>query len=186
MNEEGEKCCADSLSLKILSSMSEFDELRKHEKTQHALYWQKDQCTSVQFSSVQFSSRWLLCTREVPYALHPISQEFPAMLPLKQFQCWSDCRWPFLILSRKIIEHFLFLCLSLIDGVMSLALCMQVVSQSPQHFRSSETQPACDGCFAHQSVWSVISFDAGMSRTLHPYDISKVDVEHWHMPVTLS
>ena len=31
--------------------MSEFGGLRKHEKTQHALYWQKDKCTSVQYSS---------------------------------------------------------------------------------------------------------------------------------------
>ena len=61
-----QKCCADSLSvcpipvcirkhkndhvrtLKILWSMSEFGGLWQHEKTQHALYWQKDKCTSVQ------------------------------------------------------------------------------------------------------------------------------------------
>ena len=29
----------------------------------------------------------------------------------------------------------------MIDGVMSLALCPQVVSQAPQHIRSSETTP---------------------------------------------
>ena len=29
-------------------------------------------------------------------------------------------------------------CLQAIDGLMSLALCLQVVSQAPQHFRSSE------------------------------------------------
>ena len=33
---------------------------------------------------------------------------------------------------------------SLIDGVMFLALCSQVMSQAPQHFRSSETQATCD------------------------------------------
>ena len=38
-------------------------------------------------SSVQFSSRWYLCVREGPYALHPISGVSP-MLPLKQFQFW--------------------------------------------------------------------------------------------------
>ena len=32
---------------------------------------------SVQFSSVQFSSRWYLSARESPYALHPVSQTFP-------------------------------------------------------------------------------------------------------------
>ena len=34
--------------------------------------------------------------------------------------------------------------LQAIDGVMSLALCPQVVSQAPQHFGSSETQATCD------------------------------------------
>ena len=38
--------------------------------------------------------------------------------------------------------------LQAIDGVMSLALCPQVVSQAPQHFRPSETQATCGGCFA--------------------------------------
>ena len=28
-------------------------------------------------SSVQFSSRWYLCARKSPYALHPVSQKFP-------------------------------------------------------------------------------------------------------------
>ena len=69
---------------------------------------------------------------------------------------------------------------------MSLALCPQVMSQVPQHFSSSKTQPACDGCFYRQSICSVISFDSGMSRTVHPQDSSKVDVENWHMPVWAS
>ena len=34
------------------------------------------------------------------------------MLPLKQLHCWSDCRWPFLVLTKKIVERFLFLSLS--------------------------------------------------------------------------
>ena len=29
------------------------------------------------FSSVLFSSRWYLCARKSPYALHPVSQKFP-------------------------------------------------------------------------------------------------------------
>ena len=36
-----------------------------------------------------------------------------------------------------------------IDGVMSLALCPQVVSQASQHFRSSEKQATCVGCLAY-------------------------------------
>ena len=37
--------------------------------------------------------------------------------------------------------------LQVIDGVMPLALCPRVVPQCPQHFRSSETEATCDGCF---------------------------------------
>ena len=36
----------------------------------------------------------------------------------------------------------------LLDDVVSLALCPQVVSQAPQHFRSSEKQDTWEGCFA--------------------------------------
>ena len=47
--------------------------------------------------------------------------------------------------------------LQAIGGVMSLALCPQVVSQAPQHFRSSEKQATCEGCLALQFICSVIS-----------------------------
>ena len=32
---------------------------------------------TVLLSSVQFSSRWYLCVRNIPYALHPVPQKFP-------------------------------------------------------------------------------------------------------------
>ena len=44
-----------------------------------------------------------------------------------------------------------FICASLlqvIDGVVSLALYPQVVSQAPQHIRASEKQATGEGCFA--------------------------------------
>ena len=31
------------------------------------------------FSSVQFGSRWYLCARKSPYALHPVSETFPQL-----------------------------------------------------------------------------------------------------------
>ena len=58
--------------------------------------------------------------------------------------------------------------LQVIDGVMSLALRPQVVSQAPQHFRSSEKQAICEGCFALQSLCSVDSLHTGMSWAVHP------------------
>ena len=73
-----------------------------------------------------------------------------------------------------------------IDSVMSLALSPQVVSQAPQHITSSEKQATCEGCFAYQCICSVISFHSGMSRAVHPKEFSKVDVDHWHIPVWAS
>ena len=63
---------------------------------------------------IQFNSRWYICAREGTYALHPVSQEFPQCCPCmkRQFQCWSDWRRPFLVLSRKTTERLLCLRLS--------------------------------------------------------------------------
>ena len=54
-----------------------------------------------------------ICARECPQLCAPprFSGVYP-MLPLKQFQCWSDWLWTFLFPSRKIAERFLFLRLS--------------------------------------------------------------------------
>ena len=46
---------------------------------------------------------------------------------------------------------------------MRLALYPQVMYQAPQHFRSSEKQATCEGCFARQSICLVISLRSGMS-----------------------
>ena len=55
--------------------------------------------------------------------------------------------------------------LQAIDGVMSLALCLQVVARAPQHFRSSEKQTTCEGCFARQSICSrVVSLHSFISQ----------------------
>ena len=55
-----------------------------------------------------------------------------------------------------------------INGVVSLTLCQQVVSQVPQHFRSSEKQANCEGCFSSQAICSVASLHAGMSLLFTP------------------
>ena len=68
-----------------------------------------------------------------------------------------------------------------IDGAMSSALYPQVVSQAPQHFRSSEKQATREGCFSRQSVCSVLSLHSGMSRAVQPQEFAKVDVDHWQV-----
>ena len=70
--------------------------------------------------------------------------------------------------------------------MMSLALLSQVVPQTPQHFKSSETEATCCGRFARQSICSVIFLHSCMSRAAHPQEFSKVDVEHQKMPVWAS
>ena len=60
-------------------------------------------CSSVQFSSVQFSSSYEL---EKAHMCSSLSLKSFPVLPLKQFQCLSDWWWPSLVLSRKIL--FLF------------------------------------------------------------------------------
>ena len=119
--------------------------------------------SSRQFSSVQFSSRWYLRARNSPYALHPVSQKFPQRClgngsnvrltddgPLSSFQGRSS--------SASSFHASLF---QAISGVMSLALCPQVMSQVSQHLRSSEKQVTCEGCFARQSICSAVSLHSG-------------------------
>ena len=76
--------------------------------------------------------------------------------------------------------------LQVIADVVSLALCAQVVFQAPQHFRSSEKQATCEGCFACQSICSVIFLHSGMSAAVHPQGFLKVHVNHWHISVWAS
>ena len=98
-----------------------------------------------------------LRARGSPYALYPVS------LCVAKFQCWSDSRWPLLVLLLLLLLLLLFVCLfgclfilfcfeaeslnassfyaslhQAIDGGMFLPLCKHVVSQAPQHFGSSE------------------------------------------------
>ena len=130
--------------------------------------------------SVQLSSRWDLCARKSPYGLHPDFQKFPQCClwngsnfcltdggPLLSFQGRSP--------SASSFHTFL---LQAIDGVMSVALCPQVVSQTSQHFISSEKQATCEGCFPCQCICLVISPHSSMSRAVHPQEFSKVAVNH--------
>ena len=71
-------------------------------------------------------------------------------------------------LSHPFKEDHLVLPLSTpllqaIDGVMSLALCLQAVSRATQHLRTSEVQATCDGCFP-----ASLSPGSGTFRAVHP------------------
>ena len=72
---------------------------------------------------------------------------------------------------------------TLLLSSVELSPVLRSPSQASGHFRCSETQATCDGCFAYQSVYAIIYHDAGMSETVHPVVSSKVDVKHRHMPV---
>ena len=91
---------------------------------------------------------------------HPIFQKFP------QYCLGNRSTVPLIDINPLLFfqgrsssaSSFLASLLQAIDGVMSLALCPQVVSQAPQHFRSSETQARRYVYFVRQSVCSVIFY----------------------------
>ena len=139
-------------------------------------------------SSVQF--KLYLCARKCPYALHPVSQTFP------QRCLWNNSN------ARLIDDGPVYSPFKEDRRALSLPapnssrrstvwcpwlLCPQVVSQAPQHFRSSETQVTCAGCFVPQSVCLVISLHPGLSRAVGytQRSFSKVDVDHWHIYASL-
>ncbi len=70
--------------------------------------------------------------------------------PLSSFPVLSDSRWPSLVLSRKIVLHFLFRVslLQAIDGVMPW-LC---ASQAPKYSGYSENRSTWEGCFACRCI----------------------------------
>ena len=100
--------------------------------------------SSVQFTSVQdgiyaFGKAHMRSTPSLKnfsnVCTPPCLSKMSPTLPLKQFQCSSDWRWPSLVLLGKIVQRFLFQRLSPPDDrwcvyVISLALCPQVVSQA--------------------------------------------------------
>ena len=119
---------------------------------------------------------------EKPICAIPRLSEVSPTLPLERFQCLiDDDALPSFQGRSSTASSFYASLLQAIDGVMSLALCPQVVSQAPQHFKSSETQAACEGCFACQSICSVVSLPA-----IHPQEFSKVNGDHRHTPVWAS
>ena len=92
-------------------------------------------------------------------------------------KCSQCCFWnsssvgltddgPFSSFLRKMSSAFSF-CASLlqaIDGVTSVVLRLQAVSQAPQHFTSSTTSATCDVASPLRSVCSGISLGLGMER----------------------
>ena len=118
-----------------------------------AFRWRQSVCLLVRVQFKMVSMRWEkpMCA---PFCLPEV---FP-ILPSKHFQYSSNCQWPPLVLSRKIVERFLFPRLSPPgDPKCDLLGFVPVASQAPQHFRSSEMQTTCGGSFARQSTCSVIS-----------------------------
>ena len=117
--------------------------------------------------SVKFTSVWFLCTRKSPqlaYTLHPVPQKFPRRCLRNGSNVHLIDNGPLLIFQgNSLASSFHASLLQAIDGVMSLALCPQVLSQARQQFRSSEKQATCEGCFARQFICSVISLHSDMS-----------------------
>ena len=88
-----------------------------------------DRKGEVQFSLVQFTWRWYLCARKSPYALHPVSQKFPQRCLWNDLSVRLSDDGPVSSFQGRSSSGFSFHAslLQAIDGVMSLALCPQVV-----------------------------------------------------------
>ena len=145
------------------------------------------------------------------HALHPVSLKFPQCclrVTVPVFDWW----WSFPALWRKIVEQlFLYLSppgdwrcdvtgfvltgtevvsqalLQVTDGVMSLAVCSQAVSQA-QPFITSQIKPLK---MVAMPAYGVISPDYGMFRVKHLQPLEtlksvKVDTEHWQSRVLYS
>lgn len=130
--------------------------------------------------SVQFSSNSICALKKLicPPGLWEV---FP-ILSLKQFYCWSDSHWLFLVLSMKVVELFFFLYFRHPgDG-----WCDFLGFVPTDKVSSSSTLKIFRGTghlwwlLCPQSICSVIFSETGMSRTMHPQESSKVDVGLCH------
>ena len=139
-------------------------------------------------NSVQFSSRWYLRAQKSPHVHHPISQKFAQRCLWNGSSVHLIDNGPLLSFQRRSPSASSFhpSLLQAIDGVMFLFLWTRVMSQASQNYRSSERQAVCEGCFMRQSVCSVVFLHSSRSGAIHPQELSKVDVDHWHIPVWAS
>ena len=133
--------------------------------------------------TVQLSSRCILCTQKSPFVLHPVAQKLP--------QCclWNSTNYKYSgplssFWGRSLALPHTTPLLQMIKGVVSLALCPQVVSRVPQHLAprskplvraalpsSVSAQPfpftlACPGQYTRRSFWrwmlTIGTFQSGL------------------------
>jgi len=129
---------------------------------------------------VQFSSRWYLCARRSPYPLHFVSRKFLQRCLWNSFNAGLTDYGLFSFFQGRSssASSFHASLLQAIDGVMVLASCQQVVSQAPQHFRSSEAQATWDD----GKVTGSFPFTPACPGQYTQRSFSRVDVERWHIP----
>ena len=137
-----------------------------------------------------FNSWWYLCARKSPHALHLVSQKFSQRCPWNSSNVHQTDDGPhssFQGRSSPSASFFHAFLVQAICGVMSLALCPQVVFQATQYFRFSETQATCEGCFARLSIRGVVSLHSGMPRAVYPQEFWKLMLTiDWHIQVRAS
>ena len=93
-------------------------------------------------SSVQFKMVYIYMQLERPIiCVPPRLSEVSPTLPFKHFRYWSDCRWPSLVLSRKIVERFLFARLSPPGdpGILAYCIVPNVTPQCRSHLEFSKS-----------------------------------------------
>ena len=118
---------AATTSTAVFNSMDSDYQLSREDQSDHGET--KDWTFKTQ-APVQFSSRWYLCARKSPYALHPVSQKFPQRRQgnSSNVRLTDDGRLSSFQGRSSSASSFHASLLQAIDGVMSLAMCPQVVS----------------------------------------------------------
>ena len=136
----------------------------------HCYYWST--CGFVQDGFTHFGKQI--------YDLHPISQVPHSYLSNSSNVGLTD-GGPFLTFQGSLhsVSSAYSSLLQVINGVMCSALCKHLVSQGPQHFRSSKMHATCVG-YLYLPVYLLgHSLYLGMPRTLvHPQESSNRDAGH--------
>ena len=114
--------------------------------------------------SKQFSSRWYLRTWKCSYALHPVSQKFPQNDAFENVHLIDDGTLLYFQGRPSSTSSFHASFLPAINGVMSLALCLHVESQAPQHSQFSKAQVICNGCFIYSKYSIANATESKQSR----------------------
>ena len=115
----------------------------------------KPRCSAAgSVSSTHFRTRWYLCPQKSPYATPPPSLRNSPNVAFETVLMFVWLTMAISFFQIRLSSTSLSTPLSSRRStvVTLLALCLQVVSQAPEHFIYSQKQATCEACFACQYI----------------------------------